>query len=240
LRWGADGKVRQLDASFPNLRDEEAQPNPTRTFGTAVEQLELATVIKVSQAVSGEIVIEKLMDTLMRMAVEQAGAERGLLVSPRGAETGTVEEAATTGDAVVVQLRDEPVTAAVLPEAVLHHVVRTKESLILDDAAAEPPFAADPYIRDRRARSVLCLPLVTRTKLMGVLYLENNLAPRVFVPARLALLKLLASQAAVALENTRLYRDLEQREVKAREVQMQLAHANRVATMGQLAASIAH
>ena len=81
-----------------------------------------------------------------------------------------------------------------------------------------PAFAADPYIRERQARSILCLPLITQTKLIGALYLENNLAPRVFAPAQLAVLKLLASQAAIALENARLYRDLEQREAKIRRL----------------------
>jgi GAF domain-containing protein len=90
--------------------------------------------------------------------------------------------------------------------------------VILDDAATQPEFAAHPYIRQRQARSILCLPLINQAKLIGVLYLENNLAPRVFAPARIAVLKLLASQAAISLENTRLYRDLEQREAKIRRL----------------------
>ena len=109
-------------------------------------------------------------------------------------------------------------TAAVLPESVLHYVLRTRESVILDDAAAQPPFSADPYIRQRQARSILCLPLINQAKLIGVLYLENNLAPRVFAPARIAVLKLLASQAAISLENARLYRDLAEREAKIRRL----------------------
>jgi PAS domain S-box-containing protein len=168
--------------------------------------------------VSGEIVLEKLIDTLMRTALEQAGAERGLLILPRGTEPRIEAEATTGGETVVVQLRDQPVTAAVLPESVLHYVLRTRESVILDDAAAQPPFAADPYLRQRQARSILCLPLITQAKLIGVLYLENNLTARVFAPARSAVLKLLASQAAIALENASLYRDLEQREAKIRRL----------------------
>jgi PAS domain S-box-containing protein len=144
----------------------------------------------------------------MRTAIEQAGAERGLLILPRGAEPRIAAEATTGGDAVTVHLRDQPVSAAVLPESVLLYVLRTQESVILDDATAQPPFAADPYIRQRQARSILCLPLLNQAKLIGVLYLENNLAPRVFAPDRLAVLKLLASQAAISMENTRLYRDL--------------------------------
>jgi PAS domain S-box-containing protein len=218
LRWGADGKVRQLDQLYPHLREEEPGPAPTSTIGAPVEHLDLATVIKVSQAVSGEIVLDKLLDTLMRTAIEQAGAERGLLILARGAEPRIEAEATTSNDVVIVQLRDEPVVAAVLPQAVFHYVWHTQESVILDDASAQTPFAADLYIQQHHARSILCLPLLNQAKLIGVLYLENNLAPRVFAPARLAVLKLLASQAAISLENTRLYRDLAEREARIRRL----------------------
>jgi PAS domain S-box-containing protein len=218
MRWGAHGKVRQLDEMYPLLREEEPAAAPPSTIGTAVERLDLATVIKVSQAISAEIVLEMLIDTLMRTAIEQAGAERGLLILQRGAEPRIEAEATTGADAVVVQLRDQPVTPSVLPESVLNYVLRTRESVIVDDAAAQPEFAADPYIRERQARSILCLPLITQAKLGGVLYLENNLSSRAFAPARSAVLKLLASQAAIALENARLYRDLEQREAKIRRL----------------------
>src|SRR6202022_3697291 len=218
LRWGADGKVRHLDEMYPHPREEEPAPVPTSTIGTPVEHLDLATVIKVSQASSGEIVLYTMIDTLMRTAIEQAGAERGLLILQRGAEPRIEAEATTGGDTVVVQLRDQPVTASVLPESVLHYVLRIRESIILDDAAAQPAFAADPYLRERQARSILCLPLINQAKLIGVLYLENTLTPRAFAPARSAVLKLLASQAAIALENAHLYRDLEQREAKIRRL----------------------
>ncbi|QRM34255.1 AAA family ATPase [Microvirga sp. VF16] len=217
-RWGADGKVRQLDQLYPHLREDEPAPGPTRTIGAPVEHLDLATVIKVSQAISGEIVLEKLIDTVLRTAIEQAGAARGLLILARGTELRIAAEATTRGDTVVVQLCDETVTATILPESVLHYVLRTRESVILDDALAESPFAADPYIRQCKARSILCLPLLNQAKLIGMLYLENNLAPRVFVPARIAVLKLLASQAAISLENTVLYRDLAEREARIRRL----------------------
>ena len=240
LRWGADGKVRQLDQLHPRLRQEERVPGATSTIATPVEHLDLATVIKVSQAVSGEIVLEKLIDTLMRTAIEHAGAERGVLILPRGAEQRIEAEARTSGDTVAVRLRDESVAATTLPESIVHYVVHTRESVILDDASSRNPFSADPHIRQHHARSILCLPLINQTKLIGVLYLENTLTPHVFTPARIAVLKLLASQAAISLENTRLYRDVEERERRYREVHTELAHANRVATMGQLSASIAH
>jgi PAS domain S-box-containing protein len=218
LRWGADGKVRQLDTIHPRLRTEEPASASTSTITAPVEHLDLATVIKVSQAVSGEIVLEKLLDTLMRTAMAQAGAERVLLILARGAAQRIAAKATTSGDTVTVDLCDEAVAETMLPESVLHYVLRTRESVILDDAATQSPFAADPYIRQRQARSVLCLPLLNQAKLIGVLYLENNLAPRVFAPVRLAVLKLLASQAAISLENTRLYRDLAEREAKIRRL----------------------
>ncbi|AJD39932.1 multi-sensor signal transduction multi-kinase nodulation NodV-like protein [Rhizobium gallicum bv. gallicum R602sp] len=218
LRWGADGKVRQLDQLYPDLRGEERAPAPTSTIGAPIEQLDLATVIKISQAVSGEIVLQKLIDTVLRTAVEQAGAERGLLILPRGGQSRIAAEATTGGDTVVVQLRDEIVTASTLPESLLHYVLRTSESVVLGDAMAQNPFSADPYIRQHHARSILCVPLLNQGQLTGVLYLENNLAPRVFAPARSAVLKLLASQAAISLENTRLYRDLAEREAKIRRL----------------------
>jgi PAS domain S-box-containing protein len=217
-RWGADGKVRELDELHPYLREEAPLSDATSTIGTPVEHLDLATVIKVSQAVSGEIVLEKLIDALMRTAIEQAGAERGVLILARGNELRIAAEATTSDETVAVHLLDEAVTAAVLPETVLRYVLRTRESVILDEAAAQGEFSADAYIRQRRARSILGLPLVTQAHLIGALYLENNLAARVFVPGRTAILKLLASQAAIAIENTRLYRDLARREAKIRRL----------------------
>jgi PAS domain S-box-containing protein len=101
---------------------------------------------------------------------------------------------------------------------VLHTVIRTRESVILDDALAQNPFSADEYISQKRARSVLCLPLVKQSKLIGVLYLENKLASHVFTPSRISVLELLASQAAISLENARLYYDLQEREARIRRL----------------------
>ena len=218
LRWAADGKARQLEELYPHLREEAPALGLASTIGAPIESLDLATVLRVSQAVSGEIVVEKLIHTLMRTAIEQAGAVRGLLILPRGLEQRIEAEATTSGDTVIVHLRDEAVGQAVLPESVLQFVVRTRESVILDDAAAQSVFTEDTYIRERRARSILCMPLVNQGKLNGVLYLENNLARSVFAPTRIAVLKLLASQAAIALENTHLYRDLAEREAKIRRL----------------------
>jgi PAS domain S-box-containing protein len=175
-------------------------------------------VLKVSQAVSGEIVQEKLLETLMRTAIEQAGAERGVLVLSPWTEPRIGAQATTGGDGIVVQLNEQAITAAVVPESIIQYVVHTKEIVLLDDAAAQNPFSADPYIRQHHARSILCMPLLNQGKLVGVLYLENNLTPRVFAPARILVLKLLASQAAMAVENAHLYRDLAEREARIRRL----------------------
>jgi len=212
LRWGADGKVAQLDHFYPHLKKEGVISTPTGTIGAPVEQLDLATVIKVSQAVSGEMVLETLIDRLMHTAIEHAGAERELLMLPRGDELRIAAEATTSGDTVIMAPRAASVATAALPESIVQYVGRTQESVMLDDAAADNPFAADPYVRQHHARSVLCLPLMNQASLIGVLYLENNLTPHVFTPARLAVLKLLASQAAISLENARLYRDAQHME----------------------------
>jgi len=216
LLWGADGKVRQLDELYPYLRDDVLAPGPTNTIGAPVENLDLATVIKVSQAVSGEIVSEKLIDTLMRTAIENAGAERGLLFLSRGTELRVEAEGVTGGDGIIVRLADTFADSPAAPESIINYVVRTQETVIVDDA--KNPVPVDGYISQPKARSILCLPLINRAKLTGVLYLENRLTPKVFTPARTSVLKLLASQAAISLENTRLYRDLEVREAKIRRL----------------------
>src|SRR5215510_1714887 len=225
---------RRLDVLPPDLQGPRV-PSPTMTMGTSkgsihssgperpvtgsmsmiaapLEHLDLATVLKVSQAVSGEMVLERLLDTLMCTAVEHAGAERALLILAREAGPRITAEARTSNDTTVVRLCDEPVTGSLLPEAVLRYVLRTRENVILDDAAAPNPFSTDPYIARQRARSVFCLPLTNQAKLIGVLYLENNLAPGVFAPARTAVLKLLVSQAAISIENARLHAELQRSE----------------------------
>jgi len=218
LRWGALGKVRQLDQTYPDLERERSVPGPTSTIHAQVDRLDFATVTKVLAALASDTEQGTLVNTLMTIAMEHAGADRALLINPCGHEPRIEAEAMINGDVVAVRLADEAVTEFVLPESVFHYVLRTREIVILDDATARSPFGADSYIRQHEARSVLCLPLLNQAKLIGVLYLENNLAPRVFTPSRVSVLKLLASQAAIALENARLYRDGRVREAKIRRL----------------------
>jgi PAS domain S-box-containing protein len=212
--------VRQLDEMYPHRQEKERAHAASGTIGAPVEHLDLATMLKVSQAALGEIVLEKLIDTLMRTAIEHAGATRGLLILPRGDELRVEAEATIRGDTVTVCLR--AAREAALPESVLHYVVRTQESVILDDASAQNSFSADAYLRQTHARSVLCLPLVKQARLIGVLYLENNLTSHVFTPARIAVLQLLASQAAISLENALLYTEVREAEGRVRRAEGEL------------------
>ena len=216
LRWGADGKVRAPrptvsapQAGRPAARPDEHDRGPGRTPGSRDGHQGLAGRV-------GRMVLEKLIDTLMRTAIEHAGAERGLLILPLGDAFRIEAEATISGNTVVV--REASVGVAALQESLVHYVARTHESLILDDVSAQTPFSADPYLREHRPRSILCLPLINQARLGGVLYLENKLAPSVFAPSRVAVLKLLASQAAIALENSRLYGELQKREDRVRRL----------------------
>ena len=242
LCWGALGKVRQLEQLHLHLREKPTTTPPIATFGAPAEQLDVEAVVKASQAVSGEIELDKLIETLLRIAIEHAGAERGLLILFRGDEPRIEAEATTGRDRVEVTLRQAAVTPSELPESVLHHVIRTRESLILDDVAASTLFSADAYVQRRRPRSVLCLPLVRQVKLVGALYLENNLASCAFTAGRVAVLELLASQAAISLQNATLYSELQQENTDRKRAQealrrseAYLAEAQRLSHTGSFA-----
>jgi len=217
LRWGAAGKVSQLDRLYPQLTAPE-EPRPTTTIGSPVQQLDLASVVKASQAVSSEIVLPKLIERLMTIALENAGADRGLLIL--SAEEGYLiqAEARATGDHVEVVLCKKLMTGNTCPESLVRYVIRTHESVILDDASRPNLYSEDDYLRGLQARSILCLPLIKQGRLTGLLYLENTLTSHAFTPDRTAILELLAAQAAISLENTRLYSDLQEREAKVRRL----------------------
>jgi len=214
LRWGAEGKVRQLDNLYPQLRKNNALVGSPGAIAAPVEQLDLATVIKASQAVSAEMVFERLIDKLLRTAIEHAGAQRGLLILPHGEELQIEAEAITSGEEVTVHLGKDCQDVSELPESLVRYVMRARETVIFEGGSSHNPFSGDPYIVRRQSRSVLCLPLINQAKLIGTLYLENNLVPDVFTSGRVTVLKVLASQAAISLENSRLYRDLANRERK--------------------------
>jgi PAS domain S-box-containing protein len=217
LRWGADGKVRQLDRLHPHLAAAEGH-DPTSTIGSPVPQLDVASVVKASQTVSSEIVLPKLIERLMTIALENAGANRGVLILPGEDDHLIHAEAQATGDQVEVVLCQTSITGTACPASLVRYVIRTHESVILDDASKPNLFSDDDYLRGRQPRSIFCLPLIKQGQLTGLLYLENTLTLYAFPPARTAVLELLAAQAVSSLENTRLYSDLEERGAKIRRL----------------------
>jgi predicted ATPase/signal transduction histidine kinase/tRNA A-37 threonylcarbamoyl transferase component Bud32 len=204
VRWECDGKVKQLDLRYPQLRWSPPPPL-TATVAVRLEQLDLVSVVKASQTISGEIMLDELIRTLFKVVLEQGGAQRGYLLFAHEGDYALEAEATMDGDRVVTRLLPSlPVASAslLLPTSVVTYVGRTKQHVLLDDAAAEPgKFAADPYLAQRRTRSALCLPILRQAKVVGLLYLENALVAGAFTPERLVTLELLAAQAAISVEN---------------------------------------
>jgi PAS domain S-box-containing protein len=221
LRWGAQGKVGQLERLYPRLLTDDS--DGAATSAAAIAQMDVATVVKALQAVSSEIVLPRLIETLMTIALQSAGADRGLLIRRRRDDLWIEAEARLGGDATTVVTRPAPVSAADCPETLLRYVIRTQKALLLDDASRPDPRCDADYVQRRRPRSILCLPMMKQGELTGLLYFENTLATHAFTPDRVAVLELLAAQAAISLENTLLYSDLQQAEEKYRLL-MEQAH----------------
>ena len=217
LRWGANGKVKQLDQLYPRLIPTDGHSS-TATIGSSVQHLDIASVVKASQAVSSEILLPKLIERLMKIALEYAGADRGLLILPAENDHFIRAEAQATGDQVNVIPCHKSIIGTACPESLVRYVIRTHECVILDDAFMPNLFSGDDYLRGRKSRSILCLPLIKQRELTGILFLENTLTSHAFTADRIAILELLAAQAAISLENTRLYSDLQEREAKVRRL----------------------
>ncbi len=218
-RWGAETKVERLKAKHDLLAAEPSGTGATaRESGSSMttvttggeEDMDLAWVLRASQALSGEIVQEKLLSKLMTSVIESAGAQKGLLIQETGGKLLVTAEAQVDRDESSV-LRSLPMEDCPdLSPAIVHYTARTKENVVLNNACEEGKFTNDPYVRSKRPRSILCTPLIHQGKLSAVLYLENNLAAGTFTPNRLELLQILCSQAAISLENALLYERMEQ------------------------------
>jgi predicted ATPase/serine phosphatase RsbU (regulator of sigma subunit)/tRNA A-37 threonylcarbamoyl transferase component Bud32 len=234
LRWGATVKVAQLDAYYPQMRDRtipDATTSVSRSSKTSSrslgQALDLDTVIQAAQAISGEIVLDQLLEKLLQLAIENAGAQKGALLLTDGNELRIEAEGQIDRDpAIVVQA--QALNAAQIPLSIINYVQRTRENVVLRDAANEGLFTVDPYILQTQARSILCSPILNQGNLMGILYLENSLATDTFTPERLTVLNVLSAQAAISLENASFYRTLEQ---KVEDRTAQLAQANQEITL---------
>ncbi|WP_433927047.1 AAA family ATPase [Sorangium cellulosum] len=219
FRWGAHAKVEQIDQRYPHLAPRKPLA-PTVTFAVRAEQFDVLSVVKAAQSISGELKLSRLLKMLLRIVVEHAGAEEGcvLLVRDEQLWIAAIED---PGGAVRLSDAGEAPSAA-LPQSVLNYVRRSHERVLLDDAAARHPFMEDEYFRRKRPRSVLCLPIVSQARLIGLLYLENNLVTGAFTPGRLSVVELLASQSAISLENALLFSELEQENAERRRAQQAL------------------
>ncbi|GAA6616636.1 AAA family ATPase [Scytonema sp. NUACC26] len=259
-RWGATAKVKDLETRYPQLFPQSSNvvSTPVRTTtgttsNTTHVALDLATVMKAAQAISSEIELEQLLSSIMQILIENAGAQTGCLLLENSGEWA-IEAACELNEGEQVcatqVLRSIPITNR-LPESIVHYALRTHESVILSDATREGNFINDPYIQQNQTQSLLCLPLLNQSKLVGVLYLENQLAAGAFTPERTQVLHLLSTQAAIAIENARLYSNLETKvEERTQELSQALKHlkstqeeliqSEKMAALGQLVAGVAH
>ena len=207
-RWGADGKVADLERRYPHLLSSRLEPPPAAIVAPP-GQFDLLAVLKASQAISREIVLSRLLSTLVRVVIEQAGAQRGFLLLAWSDELRIEAEARSDPSGIEVLLERRALSAAAVPVSIIEQVRRSGELVILDDAAQPNRFSSDPYIEAHRPRSLLCLPILRQTELVGALYLENNLLAGAFTQESLTVASLLASQAAISLQNAMLFADLE-------------------------------
>ncbi len=196
-RWGARAKVEQMLGRDPWLAAEAREPGETHP-------LDLKTAMKASQAISREIELDRLLARLLQIAIENAGAQRGVFLLHSGDQLVVEAEASSEGPTAILS-RTPLADRADIPQSIVHYVARSGESVLLDDASRDGAFVSDPSIVARKPRSVMCLPISLQGSLVGVLYLENNLAAAAFGSDNEEVLEILCAQAAISIENARLY-----------------------------------
>ncbi|MEL7332396.1 MAG: diguanylate cyclase [Cyanobacteria bacterium J06560_2] len=232
-RWGATAKLKDLSARYPTLAPPQVQSIPTHltrwnSTETDSTQLDMVSVLKASQALASDIQLNKLLVQLMTLALQNAGAEKGCLLTLEKENWFVAALAAIPQDITVhnpsIALSNQA------PVGLLNYVKRTQESVVLSEAKRDRIFGHDPYMQQNKPLSVLCVPLLNQGKLNGVIYLENNLLTNAFTRDRLAVLQLLSAQAAISLENAQLYTQLKHYsqtlEEKVAERTTELAEAN--------------
>ena len=221
-RWGAKAKVKALESEYPqflmdiNDRKENQSINITEsTVGTNPQALDIITVTKASQVLASEIKLDQLLAKLMKTVIENGGAQKGFLILEKD-HKWVIEAEGTVDSNDVTLLRTLPIDSVdgdsqtpILPVAIVNYVARTQENVVLNNATEEEQFIRDPYIVATQPKSILCTPLLNQGKLSGILYLENNLTTDAFTSDRIEVLRILSAQAAISIENARLYGQLE-------------------------------
>ncbi|MBG1267061.1 AAA family ATPase [Nostoc sp. WHI] len=216
LRWGATAKVQDLEKQYPQLLELRSLRTGTRKLditesgSTKLEALDLETVLKASQAIASEILLDKLLAKLMSILIENAGAQTGYLILPTQDEW-RIEAMGSIGDEKVAVLQSIPLesisavnSTPYLPTALINYVVRTQESVVLNNAAQFGNFQSEPWIVQHKSKSILCAPLLNQGKLTGIVLLENNITTSAFTPERIKILSLLSTQAAISIDSARL------------------------------------
>ena len=233
-QWGAIAKVRHLEESLSNLMLGPISVMPSQVPVTAESteavdpqsgtpvSLDIVTVTKAARAIGMEIELEELLRKLMKIAIENAGAQRGLFLQEL--EGGLVIQAEGSVDQDFVSVLEAvPVeNSRKLSLAIVHYVQKTGKSVVLGDALADDRFLGDPYVASTRPKSILCVPVVHQGKFSGILYLENNLAANAFTADRTEVMHILCSQAAISLENARLYNDMKQEAARRQQAEQML------------------
>ncbi|MGK7945635.1 MAG: AAA-like domain-containing protein [Microcystaceae cyanobacterium] len=222
--WGAQAKVKQLEEEYPqyllgvtNKSKSKGLSTTISTTGNDGEVLDLTTILKSSQAISGEIKLEKLLENLMKIVIENGGAQKGFLILNNDdnlvieAEGKIDQEEIPILQSIPIETVDPNNSIPILPTTIINYVARTQESVVLNDAVVEGQFTNDPYIIATKTKSILCIPLLNQSQFKGIVYLENNLTTGAFTSERVELLNILSAQAVISIDNSRLYQTLEQR-----------------------------
>ncbi|HEY9623204.1 MAG TPA: AAA family ATPase [Crinalium sp.] len=262
-RWGAKAKVQDLECRYPKLLAPILQQQHTALSATetvfALESLpafqvsgtqsssstnnisatlDLATVLKASQTVSSEIQLDRLLATLLHTVLENAGADKGVLLMPH--EQEWFVEAVATLDRPV-QVQSIPLSSSTdTPHALINNVKRSLQSTVIVDAMAHPTLAIDDYVMQQQPKSLLCTPILHQGKLVAILHLENHVTVGAFTSDRIELLNVLCAQAAISLENARLYQQSQSYAQQLEQSQLQIVQNEKMASLGNLVAGVAH
>ncbi len=265
-KWGIKRKVAslklahpQLEAKFNQLTDKLDVNTTIHTSTNSISNsLDLNTVLKASQAISSEIVLDKLLGTLMKILIENAGAQSGFLLLPKEGKLLISASAFVDEEAIINEESTAVETSEELPITVINYVERSLSDVVLSHACRNGQFTNDPYIIKRQVKSLLCIPIVNQGQLISILYLENNLTTDAFTADRIEVLQVLSSQAAIALDNALLYasveqkvqertqelnqknQDLSQTLEELKRTQTQLIQTEKMSGLGQMVAGVAH
>ncbi|MBE9226544.1 AAA family ATPase [Phormidium sp. LEGE 05292] len=256
IAWGAISKVKDLERKYAHLisrstKQEVTDIATTRTSNSTTRSvtiaLDLATVMEASQAISGEIIFTGLLDKLIKSVIENAGAQRGILLLKQDRQWLLEAEGIVTDEGITVTQHGFDYSEDNLPITVINYVEMTQESLVLENATVSVIFANDTYILEKKPKSILCTPVIYKGNLTGMIILENYLSPGVFNAQRVEIIKSLSAQIAVSLENARIYQKeqektqlLEQSLAKLQTTQNHLFQVEKISSLGQLVAGVTH